>query len=382
MAFAPGDGMRSGAEVIVIGGGVIGTSVAYFVARLGHKVTLLERQNLSSGASGACDGTLFLQTKNPGPHLQMALKSVALYGVLSEELDYDFEYEQKGGMCLIEDEAQAELMQHTLAQQRQSGLSVELFDIKRAREIEPMLGGHLWGATYCAADTQVNPLAVSRGFSRAARRYGADIRVGVSVTDLLVSDGQVRGVVTTDGPIYGDCVVNAAAIWAPLLTRKYGYDPPIIPRRGQILVTESLPPGTVRHMLLCACYLTAKHHPELLDQTQRQHRLGVGLIVEQTRSGGLLLGSSREFVGFDRNTSMEGMQAVADHICKLMPRLGRVNVIRSFAGLRPRTPDGMPILGPVENLPGLIMAAGHEGDGIALAPITGQIIAECVQAMN
>ena len=171
--------MRSGAEVIVIGGGVIGTSVAYFVARLGHKVILLERQNLSSGASGACDGTLFLQTKNPGPHLQMALKSIALYGVLSEELDYDFEYEQKGGMCLIEDEAQAELMQHTLAQQRQSGLTVELFDIKRAREIEPMLGGHLWGATYCAADTQVNPLAVSRGFSRAARRHGADIRVGV-----------------------------------------------------------------------------------------------------------------------------------------------------------------------------------------------------------
>ena len=194
--------------------------------------------------------------------------------------------------------------------------------------------------------------------------------------------GRVQGVATTNGPVYGDCVVNATAIWAPLLTQKYGYDPPIIPRRGQILVTESLPPGTVRHMLLCACYLTAKHHPELLDQTQRQHRLGVGLIVEQTRSGGLLLGSTREFVGLDRGTSLDGMGAVADHIFRLIPRLGRVNVIRSFAGLRPRTPDGMPILGPVEGLPGLIMAAGHEGDGIALAPITGQMIAECVQAMN
>ena len=116
--------MRSGAEVIVIGGGVIGTSVAYFVARLAT-VVFLERQHLSTGASGACDGTLFLQTKSPGQYLEMAMKSIALYGTLAEELGYDFEYEQKGGMCLIEDAVQAELMQHTMTQQRQSGLKVE-----------------------------------------------------------------------------------------------------------------------------------------------------------------------------------------------------------------------------------------------------------------
>ena len=148
-----------------------------------------------------------------------------------------------------------------------------------------------------------------------------------------------------------------------MLTSKYGYEPPIIPRRGQILVTESLPPKTVRHLLLCACYLTAKHHPELLDMKQRQHRLGVGLIVEQTVSGGLLLGSTREFVGFDRHTTQDGIAAIADHIYASMPALGRFNIVRTFAGLRPRTPDGMPILGPVEALPGLLMAAGHEGDG-------------------
>jgi glycine/D-amino acid oxidase-like deaminating enzyme len=373
---------RSGANVIVIGGGIIGTAVAYCLAKRHHKVILLEKQNLAAGASGACDGTLFLQTKTPGPHLEMALKSIALYRTLGEELGYDLEYEPRGGMCLIEDEAQAELMRHTLDQQRQSGLNVELLDIKEARELEPMLGEHLWGATFCAADIQVNPLMVTRGFSRAARQYGADLRLGVAVTDLVITDGRVRGVLTDEGPIYGDCVVNAAAVWAPMLTQKYGYEPPIIPRRGQILVTEQLPPGTVRHLLLCACYLTAKHHPELLDMNQRQHRLGVGLIVEQTRSGGLLLGSTREFVGFDRHTTLDGIKAVADHICRLMPRLGRVNLVRAFAGLRPRTPDGMPILGPVQSLPGLIMAAGHEGDGIALAPITGQIIADCVENMN
>jgi sarcosine oxidase subunit beta len=167
-----------------------------------------------------------------------------------------------------------------------------------------------------------------------------------------------------------------------MLTKKYGYEPPIIPRRGQILVTELLAPGTVRHLLVCACYLTAKHHPELLDMNKPQHRFGVGLIVAQTKTGGLLLGSTREFVGFDRGTTLEGMRAVADHICQLVPRLRMVNIVRTYAGLRPRTPDGMPILGPVEKLPGLIMAAGHEGDGIALAPITGEMIADYVESMN
>jgi len=374
--------MHSGAEVIVVGGGIIGTSVAFFAAKRGHKVTVLERQTFSSGASGACDGMLFLQTKNPGPHLELALRSVALYGTLKDELDLDIEYMPSGGMGIIENETQAELMQHTLEQQRSSGLKVELLDIREARKLEPLLGEHLWGATYCAADAQVNPLLVTRAFSRAARRLGANVRLGVQASDLLWEGGRVRGVQTDKGPIYGDCVVNATAIWASTLTAKYGYNPPIVPRRGQILVTEPLPPGTIRHILLCACYLTAKHHPELLNMAERQHRLGVGLIVEQTATGGLLLGSTREFVGFDRRTTMAGVEAIARHICENMPALGKVNVIRAFAGLRPRTPDGMPILGPVESLPGLLMAAGHEGDGIALAPVTGEIIADHLAKMN
>jgi sarcosine oxidase subunit beta len=134
--------------------------------------------------------------------------------------------------------------------------------------------------------------------------------------------------------------------------------------------------------LLCGCYLTAKHHPELLNMKERQHRLAAGLILEQGETGGLVIGSTREHVGVDRTTTLEGIEVVAEHLYRVMPRLGTVNVVRAFAGLRPRTPNGMPILGPVENLPGLIMAAGHGGDGVSLSPITGQSIAECIAAMN
>jgi len=164
-------------------------------------------------------------------------------------------------------------------------------------------------------------------------------------------------------------------VWAPELLKPLGIDIPIVPRRGQILVTEPLPP-MIRHVLLCACYLIAKYHPEELDPTDRHHRLGVGLAVEQTAHGGLLLGSTREFVGFDRRTTLAGIEAVAAHVKRLLPVLADVNIIRTFAGLRPKTPDGLPILGPVPELSGLIMAAGHEGDGIALAPVTGELVAE------
>jgi sarcosine oxidase subunit beta len=370
------------AKVIVVGGGVIGTSVAYYASRQGYQVTLLERQAISSGASGACGGTVFMQSKNVGQHLALALKSAALYRNLTQELEFDLEYSACGGMIAIEDEQQAALVRQTVEQQRQAGLPVEILGIKEARELEPLLGEHLWGATFCATDAFVSPFRVNRAFCRAARRLGADIRVGVNVVDLLLENGRVRGVLTSDGPIYGDCVVNATAIWAPALTKKYGYEPPITPHRGQVLITERLRPGALRHILLCGCYLTAKHHPELLNMKERQHRLVAGLILEQGSTGGLVIGSTREHVGFDRTTTLDGIEVVAEHLYRVMPRLGPVNVIRAFAGLRPRTPNGMPILGPVESLPGLIMAAGHGGDGVSLSPITGQMIVDCVAAMN
>lgn len=369
---------RNTAEVIVVGGGVIGTSVAYYTARSGKNVMLLDRGDIAAGTSGACDGFIILQSKNPGPHLELALQSAALYRTLAEELEYDLEYKPCGGMVVAETEKQAELLRTLIGKQQAAGLAVELLPIREAREREPLLAEDLWGAAYCAEDAQVNPLRVAQGFAQGARRLGAQLRTGVEVTGLLLEQGRVCGVQTKDGPLRAERVVNAGGVWAPALVAPYGIDIPIKPRRGQILVTEPLPP-LLRHVLLCACYLIAKHHPEDLDLRDRQHRLGVGLAVEQTEHGGLLIGSTREFAGFDRRTTLAGIEAVARHARRILPALANVNIIRTFSGLRPYTPDGLPILGPVPELPGLIMAAGHEGDGIALAPVTGMKIAGMMQ---
>ena len=367
--------MNKSTDVIVIGGGVIGTSVAYYAAKAGKRVVLLDRGDIAAGTSGACDGFIILQSKNPGPHLNLAMQSAALYRTLAAELDYDIEYMPCGGMIVAESEKQAQLLQGLIAKQKQAGLQVELLPIKEARQSEPLLAADLWGAAYCADDAQVNPIRLAQGFAQAARRLGAQIRSGVEVRELLVENGRVCGVKTDQGELRADYVVNATGVWAPALLSPLGINLPIKPRRGQILVTEPLTP-MLNHVLLCACYLIAKYHPEELDPTDRQHRLGVGLAVEQTAHGSLLIGSTREFAGFDRKTTLAGIEAVAQHARRILPALAKVNIIRTFAGLRPHTPDGLPILGPVDGLPGLIMAAGHEGDGIALAPITGQKVAE------
>ena len=367
--------MNKSTDVIVVGGGVIGTSVAYYAAKAGKKVTLFDRGDIAAGTSGACDGFIILQSKNPGPHLELALQSAAMYRTLSAELDYDLEYMPCGGMVVAETEKQAELLRGLIKKQQAAGLSVELLPIKEARESEPLLADDLWGAAYCKDDAQVNPIRVAQGFAQAARRLGAQIQSGVDVNGLVVENGRVCGVQTNEGVMKAEIVVNAAGVWAPELVAPYGLELPIKPRRGQILVTEPLP-TMLRHVLLCACYLIAKYHPEELDLTDRQHRLGVGLAVEQTAHGGLLIGSTREFVGFDRRTTLAGIEAVARHAKRILPALAGVNIIRAFSGLRPHTPTGLPILGPVDELPGLIMAAGHEGDGIALAPVTGKMIAE------
>ena len=370
--------MNKSADVVVIGGGVIGTAVAYYAAKAGRRVVLLDKGHIAAGTSGACDGFIIMQSKNPGPHLELAMESAALYRGLSAELDFDLEYEPKGGMIVIENDTQAALMRDHVAKQGVSGLKVDILPIDEARRLEPLLAPDLWGATICDADAQVSPMKVAQGFARAAARLGADIRSGTAAAGVLVDKGRVSGVITADGNIYCEYVVVAAGVWSPELLKPLGVELPILPRRGQILVSEPLPP-TLRHVLLCACYLVAKYRPDELDPSERHNRLGVGLAIEQTVDGGLLIGSTREFAGFDRRTTLAGIEAVAAHARRIMPALAGINIIRAFAGLRPYTPAGLPILGPVDGIPGLIVAAGHEGDGIALAPVTGQRIAACLE---
>jgi sarcosine oxidase subunit beta len=359
------------ADAVIIGAGVIGASIAFHLTRHGIKPLLVEKSDPAAGSSGACDGLVFLQSKKPGLHLKLALESRKRFDRLVDQLGSGIEFRNPGGMCLIESEAELAAMRIFVEEQRTSGLDVELIDGDEARRREPCLSRKVIAATFSAMDSQVNPYALTFSFLRAAESAGARILTGVEVKGIEVVSGKAAGVFASNRRISSPVVVNAAGAMAAEVGRLAGLEIPIKPRRGQIVVTASIAP-LIRHCLISAQYVAAKFKPELAATG------GMGFSLEQADSGNILIGSTREFVGFDRRTTFDGIRTIASRIVPVIPALKHVPVIRTFGGLRPYTPDGLPILGKVAGLEGFIMAAGHEGDGIALSAITGELIADLI----
>ena len=358
-------------DVVVIGAGIIGSSIAYHLARYKLRVTVLERGDIASGSSGACDGLVFLQSKKPGIHLQLAMESRRRFDLLARQLPVPIEYKKTGGMVVIEIEDELSAMQQFVKEQQEIGLDVSLINRDQARKLEPHLSEHILGATHSPLDGQVNPISLTLGFALGAKSLGARLFTGAAVHGIDTTAGKVSAVETDAGRFEADIVVNAAGVHAPKIGALVGLDIPIKPRRGQIIVTESCAP-MLRHCMISAKYIAAKFNPEITKES------GEGVSIEQTESGNFLLGSTREFVGFDKRTTTDGLHRIAAKTAGIIPALKQVNVIRAFAGLRPYTPDGLPILGPVNDVSGFFMAAGHEGDGIALSPITGELIAQMI----
>jgi sarcosine oxidase subunit beta len=282
------------------------------------------------------------------------------------------EFERKGGLVVIETEEEYGAMARFAAERRLEGIDVSLLDAAQARELEPSLSPGIQGATYCSYEGQINPIALTLALAKGASQMGAGIVQGEEVREISLSGGKVSGVVTDKQAYETEIVVNAAGVYASGIGRMAGLDLPILPRRGQLVVTSAVPPLLDR-CLISAGYIAAKFNPECA----RGARAG-GVSIEQTRSGNFLLGSTREFAGFDRRTTFPALKNIVSRTVTIIPGLRDYNVIRSFAGLRPYTPDGLPILGWVDSVPGLVIAAGHEGDGITLSAVTGRLISELI----
>ena len=359
------------ADVIVVGGGIIGSSIAYHLACRHISVLLFEERAPAAGSSGGCDGAVLLQSKKHGLHLQMAIASIKRFAELDEHLPVPIEFERHGSMIVIEHEVESEPMRSFVSQQQKHGVDVSFLNVAEARELVPELSENIVGATFSPNDGKINPIRLNLAFIQGAKQRGAQVMVGETVEHIEIIEGKVCGISTSRGTYSCKILVNAAGALAPKIGRMVNIDVPIKPRRGQILVTQAVEP-LARCCMLSAGYIAAKFNPEIA------HQSGHGVSIDQTAKGNILIGSTREFVGYNRQTTFAGMAKIASRARQIIPRLGTLDVIRSFAGLRPYTPDGLPILGSVEALEGFIMAAGHEGDGIALSPITGELIAQLI----
>ena len=359
--------MSQRSDVVVIGGGIVGAACAYYLTAAGLDIHLVERYFPASGTSRACDSLILLWDKAPGPELALGQASAALWAELAKTLDFDFEYARSGtvllaenGTAMVSGQAKAETMS-------EAGVRAEVLDSTGLRSLEPNLASDLAGGVFFPDDAQIDARRATLALISAARQRGLTLHPNAEVTAIRQAPGgRVSGVVTQAGEIATDTVVCAAGVWSNRVAQLVGVELPIRPRKGHILVTAKVP-ALIHHPLLEGGYVSTVQ--------SAGEGLQAALVAELTTSGTLLLGSSREFAGFDRSVSLPVVQAIAGRAVRFLPALAGKGVIRSYAGLRPWSPDHLPLIGPVESVPGFYVATGHEGAGICLAPITGQLIA-------
>ncbi len=369
-------------DVVVLGAGVNGMSAAYELCRRGKSVTLVDKVVMGAGASGSCDDQILLQSKKPGILLEMAFRSLELFEGLRTELPCDIEFETRGGTILIENQDELSVMEEFVANQNKYGLEVEIIDRKRLLEYQPLVAERVVASTYSARDSQVNPMLLMKGFFLGARERGLKFLRRSRPVSVSPRAGRWEIELCTGETLEADTVVNATGAWANEVCGLLGFELPIVPRKGQVLVTEQLPP-LGRTNVWSAQYIVSKLRPNAgskpADPASPAARFGLGFAFTGTHSGNYLIGSTRENAGFDRGTDPEALGLLARQVIHYFPVMKDTHFIRTFAGLRPSTPDGMPVIGEVPGFPGFFMAAGHEGDGIALSPITGKVVADLVE---
>ena len=367
-AAAPVHGVLLDTDVAVVGGGVIGCAIAYYLAHSGARVAILERAVVGAGASSVNSGVISLATKKPGLALDLAQASQHLYADLGRELDADLEYVADGGMVIAETETEAAYLEEMAVAQQAAGVPLRILTPAECRALNPLLEARVLTAGYCPTDAQANPFKVTQAFARAAQARGAEILTGLAVQGIETTGDRVTGVRTSRGLVRARWVVNAAGAHANDIGSMVGVAHDIVPRRGQMIVLEAadaMPAMRVGS----AGSLLAKHKGTAGSIN------AAFAYTSKPLSGTVLLGGTNEFAGFDTRTTREALAEISRLAVRAMPQLGRLQAIRAWAGLRPYSPKGVS-LGHAGGPRGYAVAIGHGGDGVALSPVTGVYLAE------
>jgi len=368
------------ADVVVVGGGVIGCSVAYCLAKKGVRVIVVEKkEGLSFGASGANQGGCPLQLFE-SPVLELARESLKLYENLSEEIGCDIEYENVGSLVCSVDEKQFSDMEKHFQNKRREGINVRLIEGHQLRRLEPTLAEDIVVGVEEWDSWMVNPFKVNYGFAYAARKLGTEFLFSTQVKKIETDKERIASVITDREKIKTNFVVNAAGAWASEIGKMLGLAIPVRARRGQIIVTEPVPLNKRWRYILDADYLTTAFDLAAVEKSKDPRiKLGVAGSYIQENSGNWTIGSSRDFAGYNNRVTTQTLKYIAKRAIKFVPKLKDISCIRTFAGLRPFCyVDGLPILSKINNPQNFVIATGHAGEGMTLAPITGKLISELI----
>ena len=349
-----------GAEVAIVGGGIIGCAAAYSLARRGRKVVLLEKSVIGGEASGRNGGGVRAQCRDRRER-PLAMASIKLWVGLQEELGFDVEYLQGGNIRMATTEERLAALRSEGEEEQADGLAVELWDRDELRRRAPYLSEVFIGAKHCPIDGQANPILASRAFWWAARRMGATILTRTEAVNIGTRDGRVASVTGRDRDgevlIEAPWVIHAGGPWTPQLSRSLGIQVPIEPARSVVAITERM--------------------PFLFKEFISSHDLGA--YCRQAREGQVHIGGvgAPEKV-FDQTMPAAPMALLAQRAGQLVPALRGAHMLRTWAGTLENTPDKVPIIGPVEGIQGYILASGFSGHGFCLGPIAGQLLSELI----
>ncbi|HFJ9270937.1 FAD-dependent oxidoreductase [Bacillus cereus] len=361
-------------DVLIIGGGIIGCSIAYYTSKYGRDVTIIEKGEFVSGTSSRCDGNILAIDKDPGFDSQMSLVSQKLVTDLSEELEHSFEYRAPGSILVCESDEEMEAAQQWVNRQQEAGLPFRMLDRQDIREESPFFADDLLGGLECATDSTVNPYLLAFSLLSEAQKFGAKAFKQTEVKSMEIETDGSFVVETTNGTFTAKQVVNAAGVWAPKIGQMLNINIPIEPRKGHIIVASRQQHVGCRKVMEFGYLISKFGGKRKVDALTEKY--GVALVFEPTESQNFLIGSSREFVGFHTRINNEVIKCIANRAIRFYPKMADMMVIRFYAGLRPWTEDHLPIISRVEHIPNYFIAAGHEGDGISLAAVTGKVIEE------
>ncbi len=355
-------------DLVVVGAGIVGAACAFYASRAGLSVTVLERGTTGVGTTSRGEGNILVSDKGPGPELNLALLSRRLWLDIADELGaHHLELERKGGIVVAtNDETFDDLRRFAQAQGRE-GVETTIVPPGSMHDYEPHLAGDLAGGVHYPQDLQVQPVLAASALLGAARAMGARFCPAVEVTGVDRDIHGIKAVLAGDQRFPTRAVVNAAGTWGGDIAARLGGSVPVLPRRGFVLVTEPLP-RVVRHKVYSADYVS--------NVASDDAGLETSAVIEGTQGGTVLIGASRERVGFDDTLSPLVVRRLAGQAVRLFPFLADVVLMRVYRGFRPYCPDHLPVIGPDPRVPGLFHACGHEGAGIGLAPATGLLITQ------
>ncbi len=372
-------------EILIIGGGITGTSTAYFLTQAGHEVTLLERSELASEASGLNAGTLWQIGWGTSPDLSTTLSmgGLELFKMLQSDPGYDIEFRQSGALKAIQTEEQLEFLQKEVQLLKSQGYSLEILTSRDVQSIEPELSSALSGCLHYPQGGSANPIKTTRAFASAAQQRGARMLTNHEVSSIQYLDNAHYNVVTSKGIFQARTLVLAAGPWCRNIGSMLGLHIPVFPVRGQMWSTG--PITTRLFHALGAAESTLYWHTNPfsnkdtpLELTHRGDvRLTRHLYGRQTRDGEIIFGGDRQ-LSSSKTPDEAGIEANRNHVIEIFPFLRQFPIKRTWAGLMPFTQSLEPIIGKIPQYENLYVVTGLSSSGFEQGPMSGKLLADCI----